>query len=445
MAYIVRMPKLGVEMERGEVLAWYVEAGDAVEEGDVLAEIESEKSVAEVAAREDGVLRRRLLAEGESTEPGGPMAIVAAEDADIGNLEAELVQEEPPPASTGGDGAESGTGSTDAGVSATSRDRSRDESVAGADDDGPTRSEGTPAAKGADGAEPTVKVTPRAKKRARDLGVDPTGVEGTGPQGAVTESDVEAAAPGDSGDGAGPDTDGSTGAAERTVRRATELGPTRQTIADRLGRSSREAVHVTVHREITAAELFEAVDRADEQLQPDVGVMDVLLVAVAATLAAHPAFNATFEDGEHRTYEEQNVGVAVDAESGLVTPVVRDVGSRSLADVASERRRLTDRALAGDHEPADLAGGTFTVSNLGALGVDAFTPIIDPPQVAILGVNRPGERATRTERGVAVEPVLPLDLTFDHRVVDGADAARFLETLAGHLRSPGDLLDPSAE
>jgi pyruvate dehydrogenase E2 component (dihydrolipoamide acetyltransferase) len=206
----------------------------------------------------------------------------------------------------------------------------------------------------------------------------------------------------------------------------------RKTIANRLQESYREAVHVTVHREVDAEALTAAADAAD------VSVVDVLVRALSDALAEHPAFNATFEDGTHRLYEEHNVGVAVAVEDGLVAPVVADVGGRNLDGIAAERERLTEAVQAGDYTMADLRGGTVTVSNLGPLGVDGFTPIINPPQVAILGVNRVQERARPAdEGGVAFRKTLPLDLSFDHRVVDGADAARFLGALAERVEDAG--------
>jgi len=214
----------------------------------------------------------------------------------------------------------------------------------------------------------------------------------------------------------------------------------RKTIAKRLRESYREAVHVTVSREVDARALAAAADAAD------VSVIDALVRALSDALTDHPAFNATFEDGTHRLYEEQNVGVAVAIDDGLVAPVIADVGTRNLDDIAAERERLTEAVQSGDYAMADLRGGTFTVSNLGPLGVDGFTPIINPPEVAILGVNRIQERARpaggergsagdgpETDDGVVFRETLPLDLSFDHRIVDGADAARFLGTLTERI------------
>jgi pyruvate/2-oxoglutarate dehydrogenase complex dihydrolipoamide acyltransferase (E2) component len=231
---------------------------------------------------------------------------------------------------------------------------------------------------------------------------------------------------------------GDSDPAPRTVREERTPSPMRKTIANRLQESYRNAVHVTVSREVDAEALLDAADTAGT----DVSLLDVLLCALSDALDVHPAFNAAFEDGSHRLYEEHNVGVAVAVDDGLVAPVVADVGNRSLDGIAAERRRLTEAVQTGDYAMADLRGGTITVSNLGPLGVDGFTPIINPPQVAILGVSRVGERVRPSdEDGVTVRRTLPLDLSFDHRVVDGADAARFLGTLAEGIETAGAYVD----
>jgi pyruvate/2-oxoglutarate dehydrogenase complex dihydrolipoamide acyltransferase (E2) component len=216
--------------------------------------------------------------------------------------------------------------------------------------------------------------------------------------------------------------------AERSVREERSLTPMRKTIAKRLQQSYQEAVHVTVSRDVPVGPLLAAADAADEP-----SVTDVLLCALSETLAAHPPFNATFEDGTHRIDEEHNIGVAVDIDDGLVTPVIGDVESKSLREIARRRQDLTSRVTDGEYTMSTFQGGTFTVSNLGTLGIDSFRPVINPPEVAILGIGRTTERAVPDEDSVAFRTEMTLDLSFDHRVVDGADAARFLETLSENL------------
>ena len=227
--------------------------------------------------------------------------------------------------------------------------------------------------------------------------------------------------------------------APRTVAEERSLDPMRRTIAKRLHESYSEAVHVTASREVDAEGLLAAREAATERHDVDVTLTDLLLSALSSTLDEHPGFNATFEDDVHTVYAEHNVGVAVDVDAGLLTPVLADVGEKSLAEIAAERASLTDRVRAGDHSMSDLRGGTVTLSNLGPLGVDAFTPIINPPEVAILGVDRIRERAVSDgDGGVEFRREIRFDLSFDHRVVDGADAGRFLGTLAEAVEGLGD-------
>ena len=225
------------------------------------------------------------------------------------------------------------------------------------------------------------------------------------------------------------------------VRDERTLGPMRRTIAKRLGESYRNAVHVTVSREMDAETLVAATETADEHAEQDVSIVDVLLGGLSATLSEHPEFNATFEDGTHRTYDAQHIAVAVDTEMGLVTPVIRSIKERSIPEIAAERHRLVELVQAGDHAMRDLQGSTLTVTNLGPFGTDSFTPIINPPEVAILAVNRIRERAVPADDGVSFRRQIGIDLTFDHRPLDGADAARFLGTLDENLANAAELVD----
>lgn len=427
MGSVVRMPSLGMQMDRGEVVAWYAEEGDDVAEGEVIAEIESEKATAEVEASQAGVLRRVIVAVGESTAPGEPIAIVAGRDEDISGLAASLDGPEdssatdtgPAPGSTSSGATATGTSSAPA-ATPRARKRARDlgvdvEDVAGSGPNGAVTAEDVETAAGPS-SDRSRRATPRARRRADELGVDLDTVDGSAPNGGVIERDVEAAA----------------GVARSPgVREERTLTGRRGVIADRLGESYREAVHVTATREVDVETVFAAADAADRALGVEVGVMDVLLRVVSDALLAHPPVNARFEDGVHRLFDGHHIAVAMDVEDGLVAPVVRDVGAKTLADIATARRRLTDRVVAGEYTNEDAAGATFTVSNLGPLGVDAFTPIINPPQVAILGIGRARPVAVPAEDGgVAFRRHMVLSLSFDHRVLDGADAARFLGAIA---------------
>jgi pyruvate dehydrogenase E2 component (dihydrolipoamide acetyltransferase) len=455
MGYVVTMPNLGMSMATGEVLQWFTDPEDTVADGDRLLEIEAEKTTAEVAAKEDGVLRERFAEVGDAGPPGAPLAIVADEGADVGDLMAEaqsrLDDLEPADtdASAGDDGSEQAAGAAEG---------------AAVDDERPTdetgdSSDGTPSvsprarrraaelevdidqvASAVDGGTvteddidawherqtTTPRLTPRAKRRAEELGLDPSDVPVPEDGSAVTADDLEPLA--------------TEGPATRTVRTERELDGMRGQIADRLSESYRQAVHVTAERSVDVEPLFAAVETARAEVDGDISVQDLFLRAVSRALSDHPAFNATFEDGVHRQYEEHNVGVAVDVTDGLLTPVVPDVASKSLSELSAARRDLTERVQAGEYDVDDLAGGTFTVSNLGPLDVDSFTPIINPPEVAILGLGRAERRAVHDSEGTTSRRHLTMSLSFDHRVVDGADAARFLESVAESVTEPGRLL-----
>jgi pyruvate dehydrogenase E2 component (dihydrolipoamide acetyltransferase) len=255
-------------------------------------------------------------------------------------------------------------------------------------------------------------------------------VDGTGPEEVVTEADVRTTLDAVSAPAARTTAGAASGAgdATRTVTEARELGGIQQTVSERLGESYRNAVHVTVKRTFDAGTMVDVAGMAEDR-GVDASLTDLLLKGVGETMAAHPAFNALFEGGEHRLIEEVNVGVAVDVDGGLVTPVVPDVRAKSAEEVADVRETLTERTLAGEFTSEDLAGGTFTVTNLGMFGVDSFDPVINPPETAILGAGRVRENGTMT-----------LSLSFDHRVVNGADAARYLDDLVGTLTDPGTLV-----
>jgi pyruvate/2-oxoglutarate dehydrogenase complex dihydrolipoamide acyltransferase (E2) component len=452
MGYRIKMPKLEQGMQQGILIAWLVDLGAEITEGDPIAEIESEKTSTDIEAREDGVLRRIFVEPGETVSPGTTLGIVAGPDESIEELEesvnAEAVEasaepsQETPERETTTIEAESET----VAKSATAKAEADDEAEHAASDEKQAPAKVSPAARrraeeldvdlgtvegtGPDGAvvsediersiERAGEATEEARQLAEELGIDLASVDGTGPRGAVTVADVEAVSDG--------------------VRERRELTGMRRTIADRLGRSHREAPHVTVHREVDVEELIKAANLADRYADVDVSVTDLLLLSVSATLADHPKFNGTFEDDIHTIYHDQHIGVAVDIEGGLVTPVIENTDSLSLDELVTRRQSLTQKVLDGDYTGDDITGGTFTVSNLGGFGVDSFTPIINPPEVAILGVDRISEEPVPEDGGVAFRRHIGFDLSFDHRVVDGADAARFLATLAEHVGDPLPLL-----
>lgn len=375
MGYVIRMPQMGMTMDEGTVLEWHVGEGTEVGPGDPIAEIESEKTVTDVEAREAGTVERVLVGEGTTVGPGDPIGILTGAGENAEDFEDEY---EAP--------TETSTGSTE-----------------------PAPPDGAAGGRPTTSDDSERRATPGARRLARKEGIELAGVEGTGPQGVVTEDDVDAAA-----GGFAPETD-------LTVADSEPLSGTQRTIADRLQRSSQEGVHVTLRRTIDAWTLDRAAGRAEERGLP-VGITDIVIKAVGRALEAHPRFNAHFDDGELRRMAEINVAVAVDMERGLITPVIPNVTDRKLESVGEKRRDLTEGVRNDDFTSEQVRGGTFTVSNLGMFGVDSFDPVVDPPQVAILGLGRVREDGSMT-----------LSLTFDHRVVNGAGAARFLDEIAAGL------------
>jgi len=394
MGYVIRMPQMGMSMEEGTVVEWSVEEGTSVAAADVLCVVESEKTTADVEARESGVLRRILVPEGGVVEPGTPVGVLAGPEEDLSAYTDAI---------------------DDAALGADVESAPDDETAVVGDEPASATGSG---ASGSAAAVTEVRASPGARRLAEEEGIDLGGVEGTGPDGVITEADVERAI--ESGGGTAVEA-GVSGGVERTVAESRELSGMQRTVGERLGKSYREAVHVTLGREYDATTLRDVAWAADDA-DVDVALTDLLVKALGETLGEFPAFNALFEDGKHRLIEEVNVGIAVDVEEGLVTPVVGDVRAKSAETVNRERGTLTDRVRSGEFTMDDLEGGTFTVSNLGPFGVDHFDPVIDPPQVAILGLGRIRDDGTMT-----------LSLSFDHRVVNGADAARFLDGLVDRL------------
>lgn len=452
MGYLIKMPQMGLEMEQGEVVAWEVDVGEVVDSGDVVALIESEKATNEIEAREDGAVREIHLPEGGVAEPGDPIGIFAGPDEDISGLEAEAgmateskaesTPESTEPGETTSTTTASASGSprsTDGetataaqGVRATPGARARAEendvdltTVTGTGPQGTITEADVEEALGdrpdEQGGEDTssVRATPGAKQAATEANVDLSAVEGTGPQGVVTKADVEQhASAAETGDTATGDDDS---VATRTVSERRERSKMQLTVADRMTESAQNAPQVTLNRDIDTTAIQNVVTAAANE-GVDISVTDLLLAGFGAQLAETPAFNAVFEDGEHKLIEEVNIGVAVDLEDGLVTPVVPFVEDKTVEELSAVRERRTDRALSGSFEVSDMEGGTFTVTNLGMFGVDSFDPIINPPEVAILGVGR-----------IRDDDTMSLSLSFDHRVVNGADAARFLDSAAQKL------------
>lgn len=266
----------------------------------------------------------------------------------------------------------------------------------------------------------SAQVEPRARRLAQQKGIDLSRLTGSGPGGRITEADVDHAA----NDANVPDA------------QVVPLTGMRGAIAQRMMASLQSTAQFTLTTEVDVTLLVEARERIKPPL--DVSINDLLVKAVALALKAHPHMNAVVDGQQIRILSQINIGIAVALTAGLIVPVLRQVNHKSLTQVAAESRELVRRARAGQLTSSDLSGGTFSVSNLGMYDVDTFTPVINAPEVAILGVGRIVERAARLNGDLVWKQTMTLSLTIDHRAVDGAPAAAFLQTLAGYLqRSDG--------
>jgi pyruvate dehydrogenase E2 component (dihydrolipoamide acetyltransferase) len=379
----IYLPRLGsTTMEAATILAWLVDEGDEVDEGQPIAEVETDKTDVEVPAPASGVILR-------ITAPVGTEVPVGATIGYIGAPGEELPGDDSPPVPVEEPGPDDAAASADAQVASSLGGTASEEMSRRA---------------------PTVKAAPAARRRARDLGVSLSTVVGTGAGGRISTEDVEAAA-----------NKMTAGASDRGA------SPTRRLIAQRMAKASTETAPVTLMRSIDASQLVSA------RHHPATGILDHIIAACAHVLADHPQIHARYEEGLVVPATSPSIGFAVQAPTGLVVPVIADVDPTDVEHLAVRRRELTDKALAGTLQPDDVAGGTFTVTNLGGHGIDGFTPIINLPQVAILGVGRVRETVVAVDGAPTVRPTMQLSLTFDHRAVDGAPAATFLADLATRL------------
>ena len=397
----IGMPNLGHTMEQGTVREWLRKEGERVRKGDVLVVIETDKAAFDVESPGDGVLLKIVVPEGTVVPVGATIGVVGAPGTPLPDL-----------------------GPAAARAAAGPTAQARVETV-------PASAPGKPAGRR--------QVSPVARSLAQELGVDLSLVEGTGPGGLVTKEDVRrtAESPGGAPDAA---VSAASGLAEAGIT-VVPLTSMRRTIAERMQRSWRDTPMVTL---VTHAEVTALLD-ARHAGGPRVGINDLILRATAVALTQHPRLNAWWREGELRQVRDVNLGVAVAVEDGLVVPVVRRAQQKTVTEIGAEVAALGEKARRSGLGAADVADGTFTVTNLGAWGIDLFTPIINPPQVAILGVGRVNRVPRETPTGFAFVSELALCLVFDHRAVDGAGGAAMLKTLVELLGDPARVLAPAKE
>lgn len=444
--HTVVMPKLGDTMEEGKILNWLKHEGDAVAKGEALAEIETEKVNIEVEAFTPGVLRKILVPAGATVPVGAPIALTGAAD-------------EPLPA----DSAASAPASGPAEIAPEALSpRPTPQPTATGPQSGPlqpaaTNGRGSAVANGyalataapAQGTGGRVFISPIARRIAAEHSLDAAQIHGTGPGGRIIKDDVLAyllqAPAAQAQPAVAPVVQPIPAAQPGEDVEAIPLSQMRKTIARRLQQSMQSAPHFYVTVAIDATRLGELRatinEYAEQQPQPlKVSVNDLIVKAVATALVRLPQVNVSF-DGERLLLKKRvNVGVAVALEQGLIVPVVRDADKRGVLDIARESRRLVDAARNNKLKPEDIQGGTFTVSNLGMFDVESFTAVINPPEAAILAVGSIVPTPVVRDGQVVVRDIMKVTMSSDHRALDGAIVARFLQELKRLLEQPVGML-----
>jgi len=400
----VVMPQMGYDMTEGKILRWLKKEGDSVKRGDIIAEIETGKVDIEVEAFASGVLGKIVAQEGETVPVGQVIAVIAAPGEKAPEVRAEAAMETPP--------------------SPLLEKTAVEERPAGITE--------------------RVPASPLAKKLAQERGVDLHLIKGTGPSGRITKEDVEAflgtkepppatMAP--------PEPQVVVPPAQVTPSEVEyeerPLSRMRQTIARRMAESKRTIPHFEVAVEVDMTEALKLRKAFNETFEGiKVTVTDLIVKAVAFALRQHPELNASYAGETVRVHTRVNIGIAVAIQDGLVTPVISDCAEKPLKEIAKEAHEKAERAREGRFKPQDVVQGTFTVSNLGMFDIESFTAIINPPEAAILAVGSVVPKPVVKEGQITVSDRMRVTLSVDHRVADGATAARFLQTFKQLLEQP---------
>lgn len=446
MATIIRMPSVLAGSEEAAIASWLVTPGQTVAVGDPLAEIETEKAVVEYNSEDAGVVGRVLLEPGQAGEIGAPIAVLISEGETDADIDAALGQA-PAAAVTGPDSAPDATerdpdGGTPV-VEAASLEAAAEEAAPATPVAPAAASAASEEAPQSDSAR--LFVSPIARKLAKERGLDPAAITGTGPGGRIVRRDVEeavvpsVAAPA----AAAPTAERASVAPETTSPDGTELVPhtaMRKAIARRLTESKSTVPHFYLTAECRVDELLALRARVNETSSVRVSVNDFVLKAVAAAFQAVPEANVTWSDEGMRVHPSVDIAVAVATDGGLVTPVVRGVDARSLSSVSTAVADLAGRAKAKKLKQSELEGGSFSVSNLGMYGTLEFAAILNPPHSGILAVGAAKPQPVVVDGELAVATVMRCTLSVDHRAVDGALAARWLAAFQQAVENPLSIL-----
>jgi pyruvate dehydrogenase E2 component (dihydrolipoamide acetyltransferase) len=448
MATKVFMEALSPTMEEGRLVKWLKNEGDAVKSGDVLAEVETDKAVMELVARGDGVLRKRLINEGDTAPVGTLAGVIATADE---NIDALVAGAGSPAPAAGAPAPEKVVATQQETAGASSVPRRAEESqgeastppqqkVADVPPSVPAgdtpRSPSGPAAPAPAPAD--VRSSPLARRLASERGLDLAAVQGSGPNGRIIKRDIEAAA---AAGAAAPRAAAAAPSASAIPREGDfydePLSQIRKTIAKRLGESIGPipTFYLTAEFDLTRVmEMRKAMTELGDQFK--VSVNDVLLKATATALSQHPEVNAHWLGDKIRYHNRVHLGMAVATDEGLIVPVIWDADRKRMSDISREAKELAKRARERKLKPEEFTGSTFSVSNLGMFGIDQFTAIINPPEAGILAIGTSEDKLVVVDGEAVVRNRVRVTMSCDHRIIDGAVGAKFLQTLRRLIENP---------
>jgi len=401
------MQRMSVAMEYGVILKWLKKEGDKVKKGDLIVEIFGEKNEFELEAPDDGVILKILCDVNDEIPISEPIAYIGKEGEKI--PDARPLKLNAASATT--------PAQTTAAVAPTQTSTA-------------VTSQTVPPSTQARLPDGKIKASPRAKKKAKELGVDLSFVVGSGPEGRIVEKDVTAAK---------DSTPQVTISDERKVRSVETMTPLRRTIARRMTQSAQNP-HITMITEIDMTEAVALRKEINLKVEKVHGIRvsfnDIIVKAVADTLERFPKFNATLVGNDLHIFDEVNIGVAMATDDGLIVVTIRDANKKSITDIAVETKEKGNRAKVNKLAPEELTGSTFTVSNLGPFKVDLFIPVINPPETAILALGQIKKKPVVVDDAIAIRSMMMASCAVDHRILDGAPAGQFLSTLKETLENP---------
>jgi pyruvate dehydrogenase E2 component (dihydrolipoamide acetyltransferase) len=446
MATQVVMPKLSPTMEEGQIARWLKKEGDKVSIGEPLAEIDTDKATMEMQALSSGVLRKIIINEGETAPLGQIIGVIGEADEDISGF-----LKQAPAVAPASNGKESAAESLEA-----SSEASKSQSVPAAPEalrtetsvqGGQNKEVSGTAQAGLTDDSKRLVVSPLAARMAAEAGLNLKAIQGSGPGGRIIKRDIESAIAEQKAGAPAPEIpqiqtrpaapsqpSELAGASPFRDEPTTQM---RRTIAQRLVTSIGPIPHFYLTTEI---EMDKAVEFRTSLTQSEPGLKisynDLIVKVAANTLIRHPEVNASYQDRSIRYYERADIGVAVAIEDGLITPIVRSADRKSLSQIAAEIREMAERARSRKLKPEEYMGATFSVSNLGMLGIDEFTAVINPPEAAILAVGAMTPKPVVRNNEIVIRQTIRVTLSCDHRVVDGATGAKFLQTFKKTLENP---------